>query len=283
MRLLLLTTLTMMAFAANSVLTRLAVDGGHIDPNSFAIIRVLAGALTLGLIMRVRKGRLLLRHRSRAVGAISLAVYMAGFSLAYLTLDAGLGALILFGVVQISMFGHATATGARPSARQVFGASVAFLGLMLALWPGSGGQADVFGAGFMTIAGLGWAAYTISGRAETDPLAATTANFILCLPIVAVVLFAFTSTTSAAGWALAVLCGGVTSGVGYAMWYSVLPKLPQNMAPIVQLSVPIIALIAGALLLGEAIHLTVAVAAAMVICGIALAITSRPRPGPTID
>ncbi len=276
MRLVFLTTVTMIAFAANSVLTRLAVEGGHMDPNSFAILRVLAGAATLGLILRARQGQLVLHRRSRVIGAVSLATYMAGFSLAYLTLDAGLGALILFGVVQISMFGYATVTAARPSARQLFGASIAFLGLMLALWPGTGGQSDLAGAAFMTLAGLGWAAYTISGRAEADPLAATTANFTLCLPIVAVVLVAFASMTSPIGWALAVLCGGVTSGLGYAMWYSVLPQLPPNLAPIVQLSVPIIALVSGALLLGEAVTPMVALAAALVICGIALAITSRP-------
>ncbi|WP_299676402.1 DMT family transporter [uncultured Roseobacter sp.] len=275
MRLFLLTSFTMIAFAANSLLTRLAVDGAFIDPNSFAIIRVLAGAVTLGIIMSARRSQMRLFHRSRAIGAISLAIYMAGFSLAYLTLDAGLGALILFGVVQMSMFGHATITGARPTLRQIFGASLAFVGLMLALWPGPGGQADLPGAAFMTIAGLGWAAYTISGRAEVDPLAATTANFILCLPIVSVVLLAFTVNTTLTGWALAVLCGGVTSGLGYALWYSVLPRLPQNLAPIVQLSVPIIALVAGAVLLGETLSLIVVLAAALVVCGIALAITSR--------
>ncbi|MCV3270598.1 DMT family transporter [Roseobacter sinensis] len=277
MQLFLLTTVTMMAFASNSLLTRLAVDGGHMDPNSFAIVRVLAGAVTLALILKARGGQIEIGQGRRVIGAISLAIYMAGFSLAYLTLDAGLGALILFGVVQISMFGHAAATKMQPSARQIFGASIAFVGLLLALWPGPGGQSDILGAGFMTLAGLGWAAYTVSGRAEADPLAATTGNFILCLPIVVVLLLAFATQTSVTGWALAVLCGGVTSGLGYAMWYTVLPRLPQNVAPVVQLSVPIIALVAGALLLGEEISLLVAGAAALVICGIALAITTGAR------
>lgn len=278
MRLILLTTFTMIAFAANSVLTRLAVDKGHIDPSSFAIIRVLAGAVMLGMIMSVRGGALHLFRASRAIGALSLAAYMAGFSLAYLTLDAGLGALILFGVVQISMFAHAALTGQRPTARQILGAGIAFAGLMFALWPGPGGQSDAVGAAFMIVAGLGWAAYTISGRQEGDPLAATTANFILCLPLVTLALVGLATKTTAIGWGLAILCGGVTSGLGYALWYSVLPRLPHNAAPIVQLSVPVIALLGGALLLGEVITPIVAVAALLVVSGIALAVTAKSVP-----
>ncbi|WP_299865450.1 DMT family transporter [uncultured Roseobacter sp.] len=279
MRLFLLTSLTMIAFAANSVLTRMAVDGGHIDPNSFAIIRVLGGVVVLCAITTLKGGKLQLLQRGRVAGAISLAAYMAGFSLAYLTLDAGLGALILFGVVQISMFAHAAMTGAHPNSRQLFGAGIAFLGLLLALWPGPGGQSDVIGAAFMIVAGLGWAVYTISGRGAANPLAATTANFILCLPIVTMALVGFAAQTTATGWGLAILCGGVTSGLGYALWYSVLPQLPQNLAPVVQLSVPVIALIGGAILLGEPVTMIVAIAAVMVICGIALAITSRSVQG----
>ncbi|MBW4710618.1 DMT family transporter [Roseobacter sp. YSTF-M11] len=275
MWLFLLTALTMIAFAANSVLTRLAVDGGFIDPSSFALMRVLSGAVVLGMIMTIRGGSLHLLQRNRVVGACSLATYMAGFSLAYLTLDAGLGALILFGVVQVSMFAHGAMSGSSPTHRQVVGASIAFAGLLLALWPGPGGQANIVGAGFMIAAGLGWAVYTISGRASPDPLAATTANFILCLPVLAVVLVGLASRTTALGLALAILCGGVTSGLGYALWYTVLPRLQQSVAAVIQLSVPIIALIGGAVLLGETITPLVALATLLVISGIAIAVTSR--------
>lgn len=278
MRVFLLTSFTMIAFAANSILTRLAVDGGHIDPSSFAIIRVLAGATVLSAIMIARGGKLKVFDRNRAVGAVSLAAYMGGFSLAYLTLDAGLGALILFGVVQILMFAHATAKGLRPNTRQILGASLAFVGLTLALWPGPGGQSDVIGAAFMILAGLGWAVYTISGRTASDPLAATTANFILCLPLVILALAGFVTNITAVGVGLAILCGAVTSGLGYALWYAVLPQLPQNLAPVVQLSVPVIALLGGALLLGEAVTWVIGLAALLVVCGIALAVTSQSPP-----
>ena len=132
----LLTSCTMLAFAANSILTRLAIEGGVIDPNSFAILRVLSGAVVLLVLVRHRGEKVHWRGKARVVGATSLAVYMIGFSLAYISLDAGVGALILFGVVQISMFAHGALTGAQPTSRQMLGAAIAFAGLLVALWPG---------------------------------------------------------------------------------------------------------------------------------------------------
>ncbi|QFT57468.1 O-acetylserine/cysteine export protein [Sulfitobacter sp. THAF37] len=281
MRLALFTALTMIAFAANSVLTRAAIDGGHIDPSGFALVRVLSGAVVLGMVMTLRGGALPLLRRNRLPGAFSLAAYMIGFSLAYLTLDAGLGALILFGVVQITMFAHGALRGAAPGARQIIGAAVAFAGLLIALWPGAGGNNDPVGAALMVIAGLGWAAYTILGRGAVDPLAATAANFLLCLPILLVMLVSAGLYFSATGLALGMVCGGVTSGLGYALWYSVLPRLEQTTAAIVQLSVPVIAIIAGALLLGEAVDALLLLAAILVLGGIGWAISgNRTRTGP---
>ncbi|AXI48739.1 EamA family transporter [Sulfitobacter sp. SK012] len=276
MRIAFLTTLTMFAFAANSLLTRAAVDGGHMDPAGFAVLRVLSGAVVLASILAMRGGGVPLLRRERLPGAISLAVYMMAFSLAYLTLDAGLGALILFGVVQISMFSYAALLGETPTPRQIVGAVIAFLGLLLALWPGPGGLADPVGAGLMVAAGVGWAIYTIVGRRASDPLAATGANFILCLPMVALLLGLVDFSATVQGVALAVLCGGVTSGLGYALWYSILPKITGATAAIVQLSVPVIAILAGAVFLGEELPLIVIVSATLVVGGIAWGVTA-PR------
>ncbi|MFK7836232.1 MAG: DMT family transporter [Sulfitobacter sp.] len=275
MRLILATTLTMFAFASNSILTRMAVEGDFIDPSGFALVRVVAGAVVLGMIITLRGGGLPLLRRNRIPGALSLAVYLIGFSLAYLTLDAGLGALILFGVVQISMFAHGALTGTAPTARQLTGGSIAFVGLLVALWPGSGGTSDAVGAILMILAGLGWAAYTVIGRGAQDPLAATSANFLLCVPILLVLLTGTGLTFTATGIALGILCGGLTSGLGYALWYWCLPQLEGATAAIVQLSVPVIAIIAGAVLLGEAIGTTVVVATICVIGGIAWSVTGQ--------
>ena len=274
----LLTFLTMLAFAANSVLTRMAVDGSHIDPSGFAIVRVLSGAVVLGMIISIRGRALPLMRRNRIGGAVSLTVYVIGFSLAYLTLDAGLGALILFGVVQVTMFAHGVLNGSAPTKRQFAGAAIAFLGLLIALWPGQGGSANSVGAVLMVCAGLGWAAYTIIGRGSSDPLGATAANFLICLPLTLIFLVGTGLTFSATGIVLGILCGGLTSGLGYALWYSVLPKLEGATAAIVQLSVPVLAILAGALLLGESISLNVIASASLVVGGIAWAVTARSLP-----
>lgn len=273
MRLVLATVLTMIAFAANSILTRMAIEGGYIDPSGFALVRVVSGAVVLGMIITLRSGGFPLLRRNRIPGALSLAVYLVGFSLAYLTLDAGLGALILFGVVQITMFAHATLTGNTPTQRQIAGGSLAFLGLIIALWPGPGGVADLGGAVLMVFAGIGWGAYTIIGKGAEDPLAATTANFVLCVPILMVLLVGTGLRFSVQGIALGILCGGLTSGLGYALWYSVLPKLQGATAAIVQLSVPILAILAGALFLGETVGLTILAATVLVVGGIGWSVT----------
>lgn len=278
MRLISLTALTMLAFAANSILTRMAIDGGHIDPSSFAAIRVVAGAVALTMILTIRGGGLPLFERSRIVGALSLAGYMIGFSLAYATLDAGLGALILFGVVQVTIFVYGALRGAVPSTRQIGGAGIAFIGLIIALWPSEGGGSSFGGTVLMVIAGLGWAAYTLAGRGATNPLAATAANFVLATPLLVILLVGQSLNANIIGVGLAVLCGALTSGLGYALWYSVLPKMTPTTAAIVQLSVPIIAIVAGAVFLGESISMIVVIAAALVVGGIAIAVTTRSVP-----
>lgn len=275
MKLILLTVLTMCAFAANSLLTRAAVEGGHIGPGAFALLRVAAGAGMLGGIAVWRGHSLPLLRRVRLVGAVSLTAYMVGFSLAYLTLDAGLGALILFGVTQITMFGHAAVTGQRPMPRQLVGASVAFAGLVLVLWPTAQSVADPLGAVLMCLAGVGWAAYTIAGRGAADPLATTGANFIICLPMLAVLLFKSDLDADATGAALAVICGAVTSGLGYALWYSVLTQMRGTTAAVIQLSVPVIAILAGAVLLDEMVTPVVMIAAALVVGGIGWSVTAK--------
>lgn len=277
MRLAILTSLVMVAFAANSVLNRVAVDRYGIDPSAFALIRVLAGAVVLGMVMSVRGGRLPLFARVRIGGALSLSTYMIGFSLAYLTLDAGLGALILFGTVQVTMFVWSALGGQRPSSRGLVGAAVAFAGLMVVLWPGRAHAADPVGAVLMIAAGVGWAAYTMTGRGAADPLAATTANFILALPVMGILLIGTTGEAAPAGIALAIVSGGLTSGLGYALWYSVLPRLAAQTAAVVQLTVPLIALMGGVVLLGEPAPTAVLLSATMVIGGVALSVTGVRR------
>jgi len=268
----------MVAFAANSVLTRFAIVGGHIDPTGFAVVRVLSGAVLLALLVVLRGGRVPLLRRQQGLGAVTLAIYIIGFSLAYLTLDAGLGALILFGVVQIAMFAHGALFGVTPTPRKLLGAGVAFAGLVLVLWPSQGVAVDPLGAVLMIAAGLGWAAYTIIGRGASDPLAGSAGNFVICTPLVAMLLLVQPTFYTPTGIALGVVCGAVTSGLGYALWYAVLPRLAQATAAVVQLSVPVIAILAGALLLAEPLGAKVILATALVLGGIGLAVSARSAP-----
>jgi len=272
MRLILLTTLTMTAFASNSILNRAAVEGGHADAASFALVRVLAGVVILLAILTLRRGKLELITPQRWGGAVALAVYMIGFSLAYMTLDAGVGALILFGTVQIALFAQSAWSGHAPTRAQMTGASVAFAGLVLALWPQSGAVGNVGGAIFMLIAGLGWAAYTLAGRGAQDPIAATASHFLLCLPLLSVLLLVPDLQITARGWALAIVAGALTSGLGYTLWYMVLPGLPGARAAVVQLCVPVLAILLGAVLLGEPVGIKVVASAALVLGGIGLAL-----------
>ncbi|MBO9447167.1 DMT family transporter [Ruegeria sp. R14_0] len=274
MKLFLLTALTMCSFAANSILNRLAIDSGASDPAAFAVVRVLAGAVVLAGLVSVSSGRLPLFDRRRIAGAGSLSLYMIGFSVAYLTLDAGLGALILFGVVQITMFTATSVSGNAPSRRQFAGAAIALLGLTYVLWPSGSFQVNLTGAALMAAAGIGWAIYSLVGKSEPDALAGTAANFVVALPVTALALLATGEAwhMTANGYLLAALSGGVTSGMGYALWYRVLRHLAPTTAAVVQLSVPIIAIAGGVVLLGEAASLRLMLGATLVLGGIALAV-----------
>jgi drug/metabolite transporter (DMT)-like permease len=277
MRLGLLTALVMTAFAANSVLNRLALAEGNIGPAGFAVVRLAAGAAMLAALVLARGGRLPVRAPGRLLGAGSLALYMLGFSFAYVTLDAGLGALILFGGVQITMFAGAALAGEPIPPRRRAGAALAFAGLVWLLWPGGAAAPDPVGAALMVAAALGWGLYSLAGRRVTDPLAATAANFAVALPVavLALLVAADMGGATAKGIAAAVTSGALTSGLGYALWYAVLPQLGASRAAVAQLTVPVIALAGGAAVLGEAPGLRLILAGGVVLGGVWLSLARR--------
>lgn len=270
MKLALLVALTMVAFAANSVLNRLGVADGLTDPVSFASLRLLSGALALCVLVLASGKRLSLWGRSRAVGAGSLAVYMIGFSLAYLTLDAGVGALILFGGVQITIFALVMMRGEPLPRSRWQGAGLAMIGLAYLLLPGA--QAPDFGGALlMGAAAIGWGIYTLVGRTEPDALAATAGNFILATVAMGgcLLLLPGVHQISLSGAIYAVVSGVVTSAMGYALWYRLLPQLEASIAGIAQLTVPVIALVGGMIFLGEAVTISFILASALVLGGVA--------------
>ena len=270
MRLFLLTALTMLAFAANSVLNRWAVGPGHIGAVEFAVIRLVAGAGMLAALVLWQRGGLAWPGRKgRVAGVAGLSAYLIGFSLAYRGLDAGTGALVLFGTVQVTMFAGALLSGEAVPARRWAGAGLALGGLAIIAAPATAGMLPL---ALMAGAGLGWGVYSLAGRGAVDPLAATAWNFLLSVPLVVPLgLLAGVAAPDAVGVALAVVSGAVTSGLGYALWYAVLPRLGAARAAVAQLTVPVIAALGGAVLLAEVPDLRFWLAAALVLGGVALA------------
>ncbi|MFV1492938.1 DMT family transporter [Phaeobacter sp. JH18-32] len=279
MRLFLLVFLTMVAFAANSILSRLAIGGGHMEATSFGLLRVLSGAVTLVGLCALSGLSLRRDRRQTFWGAAALTTYIVGFSIAYEDLDAGLGALILFGVVQVSMFLWGALRGSPVAPGQIAGAAIALVGLAAVVWPTDGVPAAPLGAScLMALGGLGWAGYSLLGRGAKAPLAATAVNFAAASVIMvpAVLIFGADIVISPWGVVLAIVSGAVTSGLGYALWYHVLPQLAPAVAATVQLSVPVIAILAGAVVLGEVIGLQLTIGAISVLGGIAIVVLSGP-------
>jgi len=273
-RILALTALTMLAFAGNSLLCRAALGHTHIDAASFTTIRLVSGALVLWLIVQVRGGTR--TGSGNWPSALALFIYAAGFSYAYLSLPASSGALLLFGAVQATMIGYGLWTGERPRYLQLAGLILAFAGLLGLLLPGVTAP-PLFGSLLMLGAGVAWGIYSLRGRGAGNPIAVTAGNFLRTVPI-AIVLSAFTFkgiAMDADGFGYAVASGALASGLGYALWYTVLPTLKATRAASVQLSVPVIAALGGVLFLGEHLSLRLIVASIAILGGIALVILEK--------
>lgn len=270
----LLTVAAMLAFAANSLLCRIALRDAHIDATSFTAIRLASGALMLWLLVRVRKGRI--GPHGNWPSAFALFAYAAAFSYAYLTLAAAAGALLLFGAVQATMIGYGLWRGERLDAVQWTGLALAGGGLVGLLLPGLSAP-PAGGAALMIASGVAWGVYSLRGRGAGNATAVTAGNFIRALPFAAALGLAMLSRADLdlAGVAYAIASGALASGVGYAIWYSALPGLRATSAATVQLSVPVIAALGAAVFLHEPITLRLALASVAVLGGIALVIARR--------
>lgn len=273
-----LTLIALCAFAANSLLCRLALGQHHIDAASFTSIRVLSGAITLGLILMFRRGSLVAPDW-RAVAALT--AYMICFSFAYMTLSAGTGALILFGAVQLTMFIVAMISGERFALIAWGGLALAIAGLVYLVSPGLSAP-EPFGAGLMATAGIGWGVYSLRGRGAADPLASTAINFFWTAPLVLLVSwFAGYADLTPFGIALAIGSGAVASGCGYVIWYAALRGLTASRAAVVQLAVPVLAAIAAVPLLSEHVTTRLVLASLATLGGVAIVLLQRtPKPTP---
>jgi drug/metabolite transporter (DMT)-like permease len=263
--------LALVAFAANSVLARLALGGDAIGPGGYTAIRIAAGAAALWLISRVARARG--QAAGDWTGALLLVGYALPFSLAYLELTTGTGALILFAAVQATMIAAGLLAGERPTTRVWAGLAIASAGLVALVMPGLG-RASPSGALLMTVAGVAWGAYSLRGRRGTSPLPDTAGNFLRATPLALPALLIpgeFQPGPTAAGIGWAVASGALASGVGYAIWYQALPRLSATRAATLQLAVPVMAGWAGVVILGEEVTLRLVLAGSAILGGVALA------------
>jgi drug/metabolite transporter (DMT)-like permease len=271
-----LTLLALTAFASNSLLTRLALGGGEIDAATFTAIRLAAGAVVLVALVRVRDGGWRALGGGGVAGPAILFTYAAPFSLAYVRIGAAVGTLVLFGAVQLAMLGYGLIRGERPARRTWAGMALATGGLLLLTIPAAS-RPDPLGVALMVVAGVAWAAYTLAGRGPREPIAANARNFLWSSGLGLLMIAAMPATIAVGGRGalLAAVSGGLTSGLGYVVWYNALPRLSVTQAAVAQVAVPVIAGAGGVVLLGEPLSLRLVLSGIAVLGGIGLVVSRR--------
>lgn len=275
-RIVVLAAFTLVAFAANSVLCRLALGNAMIDAASFATIRLVSGAITLWLLAAFLARKNSSGSRGNWASALALFTYAIAFSFAYMSLSAGTGALILFGAVQATMILTGLHNGERPHLAEWAGLVVALGGLVYLVFPGLTAPSPT-GAALMAAAGVAWGVYSLRGRGATDPILVTTDNFVRTVPLVLMVSLIMLPGVhlSPVGVLLAVSSGSLASGLGYVLWYAALPSLTATRAATLQLTVPVLAALGGVVFLGEVISLRLIVSGVMILGGVGLAVAGH--------
>jgi len=266
---------SLLAFAGNSIICRMALKSDMIDPASFVIVRLGSASLLLVLLQAFSKS-------GKGIGgnwisALFLLLYAIPFTFSYINLSAATGALISFSAVQLTMIIIGLRNGEALNRLQFTGLIIAMSGLIVLLLPGATAP-SLFDALLMAIAGIAWGFYSLRGRVSVNPLYDTAGNFIRAFPICLVVCIPLMKNIhiSPEGLLLAAISGAVTSGLGYILWYQALKHIKATQAAVIQLSVPVITSLFGVLLLGEILDFRIVTASAVILIGIALVI-SRPK------
>lgn len=276
------TSLALIAFAANSVLCRLALGENTIDAGGFTIIRLISGAMVLGLILLFTRSSGNKQSKGSWSAAFMLFIYAVCFSFAYISLDTGTGALLLFGSVQLSMITISLFLGARLHYSEWLGLGIAFYGFVYLMLPGIS-TPSATGFILMSLSGIAWGIYTLKGKNSNSPLTDTSYNFIRTLPLLIILFllsyssFSFTKD----GVILAILSGALASGIGYSIWYLALPLLTATQASVVQLSVPVIAAFGGVLFVNEPISTRLIISSMLLLGGILVVVLGRKYLSPT--
>lgn len=275
-----LTLFALLAFAGNSVLCRLALGENLIDPAGFTSLRLLSGAITLAVLLLLKNKTKTKPHniegKQQVLGVLLLFSYAICFSYAYVVLATGAGALVLFGAVQLTMLLTSVAMGRKPSFNEWLGVGLAFTGLVYLFLP-SWGTPSLTGFVLMLLAGVSWGFYSIIGTGSSNALKQTAVNFIGCIPLVLLLnIMVFQPTLwTTNGVLLALTSGVITSAIGYAIWYAVLPKLSASQAGVLQLLVPIIAALGGVAFVAEPLTIQLVISSFMVLGGVYLVMWSK--------
>lgn len=282
MKTLLYTCIALIAFAGNSVLCRLALKGDEIDATSFTAIRLISGSILLVILVMFKNRSKVNLSEGSWLSSFSLFLYALTFSYAYISLNTGVGALILFGAVQLTMVIMSIFKGKMLSIGEWIGLLIAFSGLTYLLLP-SASAPSLTGFILMVISGIAWGVYTLAGRGASNPLQLTANNFIRTIPFVLITVIALVMfnteplNITAGGLMLAIISGAITSGLGYAIWYQALNGLSINQAAILQLTVPIIAAFGGILFLSEDITAQLIISSLLVLGGIFISLMTNKR------
>lgn len=290
MRAALYTIIALIAFAANSLFCRMALVEGYIDPWNFTAIRLLSAAVCLTIIITIHTHRLkrqgmldhdinngVLKDKGSWLSSISLLIYALCFSIAYVELDTGTGALILFSAVQLTMIGWGIYKKEQLSRVQWVAFLVATVGFIYLMLP-SAAMPSLFGAVTMAISGIAWGIYSIRGQACISPLRATGFNFIrslVAIPILLLIRLSYLREVSIEGVLLASVSGAITSGLGYSIWYMAMPLLKSTQAAVVQFCVPVLAAIAGVLFLSEQLTLRFIVTSTVILAAVLVFILNK--------
>jgi drug/metabolite transporter (DMT)-like permease len=267
------TGFTLIAFAANSVLCRMALGEKTIDAYSFTVLRLLSGAIVLFVILKINHKKTRSPVKGSWFAGTMLFLYAVTFSIAYTTLDSGTGAIILFGSVQITMISLSIISGYRLHIIEWIGVLGAFTGFVYLVLPGATSP-SVIGFSFMTIAGIAWGVYTLKGRDSVHPFMDTAHNFLRTIPFVMVLAILAIRNThyTTEGILLALSSGSIASGLGYTIWYKALSGLSATQAAVVQLLVPVIVALGGVIFLNEEITLHLTLSAIMILGGILMVV-----------
>lgn len=273
-----LTLLSLIFLAANSVLCKLAFEDNGIDPFSFTSIRLLSGAITLFILVQIFSNETL-KPKKNLFASFMLFVYAIAFSYSYVLIDTGVGALILFGVVQVVMISYAFFTKQQLNRFKIMGALIAFVGLIYLLAPSTQSQISFEGALLMALSGVAWGVYSIVGKQTQHALINTSSNFTWSLLFI--ILFSFISTLNITittdAFIYALISGAITSGLGYVLWYMVVQKIETSTASILQLLVPVLATLGGVIFLQEQLTFHFITAAIIILSGITLSAVKKPQ------